>query len=108
MDVIRELHGTKQQVLNVRDLCKVDVDQFYGLEYSEWPVRIAEVALWLMDHQMNSQAAEAFGRRFERLPLRASPHIVQANALRKDWNEVLPHEQCSFVLGNPPFVGKKE
>ena len=107
LEVIRELHGTEQQALNVRDLCKVDVDQFYGIEYSEWPVRIAEVAMWLMDHQMNAQAAEAFGQRFERLPLRASPHIVQHNALRKDWNEILPHEQCSFVLGNPPFVGKK-
>jgi hypothetical protein len=105
IEVIRELHGTEQQALNVRDLCKVDVDQFYGIEYSEWPVRIAEVAMWLMDHQMNAQAAEAFGQRFERLPLRASPHVIQGNALRTNWNTVLPHEQCSFVLGNPPFVG---
>lgn len=105
IDAIRELHGTEQQELNVRDLCKVDVDQFYGLEYSEWPVRIAEVAMWLIDHQINAQAAEVFGQRFERLPLRASPHIVHANALRTDWNTVLPREQCSYVLGNPPFVG---
>ena len=107
LEAIRELHGTEQQELNVRDLCKVDVDQFYGLEYSEWPVRIAEVAIWLIDHQINAQAAEIFGQRFERLPLRASPHIVQANALRTDWNTVLPREQCSYVLGNPPFIGKK-
>ncbi len=108
LEVIRELHGTAQQVLNVRDLCQVDVDQFYGIEISEWPVRIAEVAMWLIDHQLNAQAAEIFGQRFERLPLRASPHIIQGNALRKDWNEVLPREKCSYVLGNPPFVGKKE
>jgi hypothetical protein len=107
LEVIRELHGTEQQALNVRDLCKVDVDQFYGIEYSEWPVRIAEVAMWLIDHQINAQAAEMFGQRFERLPLRASPHIVTGNALRMDWNTVLPREQCSFVLGNPPFVGKQ-
>jgi len=107
IEVIRVLHGTQQQTLNVRDLCKVDVDQFYGIELSEWPVRIAEVAMWLMDHQMNTQAAEAFGQRFERLPLRASPHIVQGNALRTDWNEILPNEQCSFLLGNPPFIGKQ-
>ena len=105
LDAIAELHGTEQQALNVRDLCKVDVDQFYGIEYSEWPVRIAEVAMWLIDHQLNAQAAEMFGQRFERLPLRASPHIVQANALRTDWNTVLPREECSFVMGNPPFVG---
>jgi hypothetical protein len=106
LEVIAELHGTEQQALNVRDLCKVDVDQFFGIEYSEWPVRIAEVAMWLIDHQLNSQAAELFGQRFERLPLRASPHIAQGNALRTDWNSVLPREQCSYVLGNPPFVGK--
>jgi len=106
LEVIRELRGTAQQALNVRDLCQVDVDQFYGIELSEWAVRIAEVAMWLVDHQLNAQAAEIFGQRFERLPLRASPHIVQANALRTDWNTVLPREQCSYVLGNPPFVGK--
>lgn len=106
LEVIRELYGTKQQELNVRDLCKVDVDQFYGIELSEWPVRIAEVAMWLIDHQLNAQAAEMFGQRFERLPLRASPHIHPGNALRMDWNTVLPREQCSYVLGNPPFVGK--
>ncbi len=107
IEVIRELHGTAQQALNVRDLCKVDVDQFYGIEYSEWPVRIAEVAMWLMDHQMNAQAAETFGQRFERLPLQKSPRIVQGNALRMEWNAVLPREQCSYVLGNPPFIGAK-
>lgn len=107
IEVIRELHGTTQQELNVRELCKVDVDQFHGIEYSEWPVRIAEVAMWLMDHQMNTQAAEAFGQRFERLPLTSSPHIVTGNALRTDWNTVLPRDQCSYVLGNPPFIGAK-
>ena len=105
VEVLKELHGTDQQELNVRDLCKVDVDQFHGLEYSEWPVRIAEVAMWLMDHQMNAAAAEAFGQSFDRLPLRASPHIVQGNALRIDWNTVIPNRECSYVLGNPPFIG---
>jgi hypothetical protein len=108
IDVLKELNaGGVQQVLDVRHLIKVDVDQFHGVEYSEWPVRIAEVALWLMDHQMNQQAAEAFGQSFDRLPLRAAPHIVHANALRMDWNDVLPREQCSYVMGNPPFVGGK-
>ena len=84
----------------------VNVDQFHGLEYSEWPVRIAGVALWLMDHQMNAQAGEVFGQPIDRLPLTSSPHIVHANALRVDWNTVLPREQCSYVMGNPPFIGK--
>lgn len=112
LDVIRELHGTFQkeiqQELNVRNVCKVDVDQFYGIELFEWPVRIAEVAMWLMDHQMNAQAAEILGQRIDRLPLRASPHVVHGNALRMDWNIVLPSDECTYVLGNPPFAGKKE
>ncbi|MCX7008696.1 MAG: class I SAM-dependent DNA methyltransferase [Kiritimatiellaeota bacterium] len=89
-------------------LPSLNVDQFFGIEYAEWPVRIAEVALWLMDHQMNIQASEVLGQPLDRLPLKTSPSVVQGNALRLDWNKVLPASQCSFVLGNPPFVGKKE
>lgn len=85
----------------------MDVDQFYGIEIGEWPARIAEVALWLMDHQMNLKVSEAFGQLYQRLPLKKSPHIHCANALRLDWKTVLPPEKCSYVLGNPPFVGAK-
>jgi hypothetical protein len=90
----------------INTLFKLDVHQFYGIEIEEWPVRIAEVAMWLMDHQMNQRVSEEFGEYFVRLPLRNSPHIHNRNALRMDWNEVLPSSECSFVLGNPPFVGK--
>ncbi len=83
----------------------MDVDAFYGIEISEWPARIAEVAMWLMDHQMNIRLSEAFGQYFVRLPLKKSPTIVCGNALRLDWKEILPPEQCSYVLGNPPFIG---
>ena len=88
-------------------LTQVDVDQFYGIEIGEWPARIAEVALWLMDHQMNLKVSEAFGQLYQRLPLKKSPHIHCGNALRLDWKTILPPEKCSYVLGNPPFVGKK-
>ncbi|HEY3322408.1 MAG TPA: DNA methyltransferase [Planctomycetota bacterium] len=108
LDVLRELHSSGQRLLDVRELIKVDVDQFFGIELGEWPVRIAEVALWLMDHQMNLRVSEAFGQTFERLPLRSTPHIVQGNALRLDWRQVLPPAEGVYVLGNPPFVGKKE
>jgi hypothetical protein len=90
----------------INRLSQVDVDQFYGIEIGEWPARIAEVALWLMDHQMNIKVSEAFGQLYQRLPLKKSPHIHSANALRVDWKVVLPPEKCSYVLGNPPFVGK--
>lgn len=100
--------GEIQQILNLDALLKVNVDQMHGIEIEEWPARIAEVAMWLVDHQMNTKAGEIFGQPVLRLPLTKSAKIVHANALRTDWNEVLHAAECSFVLGNPPFVGKKE
>ncbi len=100
-----------QQVADVGTVLKLDVDRMYGIEIKEWPVRIAEVAMWLMDHQMNQRLSEEFGEYFARLPLLSSPHIHHGNALRtdwNDWNDVLPAAKCTHVLGNPPFVGKKE
>jgi hypothetical protein len=105
-EILKLLHRADQPKLNIQELSLVDVDAFYGIEVSEWPVRIAEVAMWLMDHQMNVRLSEAFGQYFVRLPLKKSPTIVCGNALRLDWKTILPPEQCSFVLGNPPFVGK--
>ena len=109
MELLPSRDGRFQQVFSQEDvgqLTRVDVDQFYGIEIEEWPARIAEVAMWLMDHQMNQKISEAFGQLYQRLPLKKSPHIVCDNALRKDWKEVLPPDQCNYVLGNPPFVGK--
>lgn len=97
----------EQTVFDIRQLLNVDVDQFFGIEIDEWPARIAEVAMWLMDHQMNLEVSRVFGQPVLRLPLEKSAHIRNANALRTDWNDVLPADQCSFVLGNPPFIGGK-
>jgi hypothetical protein len=105
--VLRASNTGVQQRIDVQELIGIDVDQFYGIEIEEFPAQIAQVALWLMDHQMNLRVSEEFGLYFARIPLRTSPHIVNGNALRLDWNEVLPAERCSFVLGNPPFVGAK-
>jgi hypothetical protein len=103
-----ELSGhAGQQSVDVHSLIGVNVDQFHGIEIEEFPAQIAQVALWLMDHQMNLQVSEEFGLYFARIPLRTSPHIVHGNALTLDWTDVLAPEQCSFVLGNPPFVGAK-
>jgi hypothetical protein len=107
IEVIKALHGTQQQRLEIQHLSMVDVDAFYGIEIGEWPARIAEVAMWLMDHQMNIQLSETFGLYFVRLPLKKSPTIVLRNALRVEWSEILPARECSYVLGNPPFVGAK-
>ncbi len=105
IDVLKALNG-RQQVTDIQLLSVIDVDAMYGIEINEFPARIAEVALWLVDHQMNQRLSEAFGQYLVRLPLRKSATILVANALRIDWDEVLPANSCSYVLGNPPFVGK--
>ena len=111
LQVLRASHQLSgdagQKSVDVHSLIGVDVDQFYGIEIEEFPAQIAQVALWLMDHQMNLRVSEEFGLYFARIPLKTSPHIVHGNALRLDWNDVLPAERCSYVLGNPPFVGAK-
>jgi hypothetical protein len=107
LDTLRPDQTAREHFLDISGLVRVDVDQFYGIEIAEFPARIAETALWLMDHQMNTRLSERAGRSFQRLPLTKSATIVVGNALRLDWKTVLPPEQCSYVLGNPPFVGKK-
>lgn len=106
LEVIKALYTEKRDDLFIAQLSKVDVSQFYGIEISEFPARIAEVALWMMDHIMNNRLALAFGKPYARIPLTASPHIHHADALELDWEGVLPASQCSYVLGNPPFIGQ--
>ncbi len=107
IEILRHVHQSGQRALDVHTLVAVDVDQFYGIEIEEFPAQIAQVALWLVDHQMNTLISEEFGTYYARIPLVSTPHILNANALRVDWNDVLPAERCSYVLGNPPFVGKQ-
>ena len=108
LEVLRTVHaGPGSRFLDVHQEISVDVDQFFGIEIEEFPAQIAQVAMWLMDHQMNVRVSEEFGMYFARIPLKTSPHIVNGNALRIEWNDVLPAERASYVLGNPPFVGAK-
>lgn len=93
--------------LDAADLSTVNVDQFFGIEIIEFPARIAETALWMMDHIMNNRLSLEFGQTYARIPLRKSPHIRHGDALELDWTDLLPAAQCRYILGNPPFVGAK-
>lgn len=109
LEVLRAQYGDQLPLgLDVGDLARLNVDQFYGIELEEFPALIAETALWLTDHQVNMAFSKAFGRHYARIPLKKSATIVCGNALRLDWSAILPPAHCSYVLGNPPFVGKKE
>jgi hypothetical protein len=104
--VLKELNKNGQLWTNVSAIIQVDVDQFAGIEYDEFAVRVAEVAMWLIDHQMNMKVSNTFGQYFVRLPLKKAAKIVNGNALRIDWTEIVSKEKLNFILGNPPFVGK--
>lgn len=95
-----------QMALDVSSLIQINVDQFFGIEIEEFPAQIAQVALWLMDHQMNLAVSQEFGNYFARIPLKARGTIVNGNALQLDWAEVIAPEKLSYIIGNPPFIGK--
>ena len=105
--VLRALNKTGQGFLDVSQIIWLDVDMMGGIEYEEFPARIAEVAMWLIDHQMNMLISNEFGQYFARLPLKKSAKIVHGDALEVDWESVVPKEQLCYILGNPPFIGSK-
>ena len=106
LDVLREIYKN-QMVTDVESVIWINVDQFYGIEYEEFPARIAEVAMWLIDHQMNMLISYEFGQYFARLPLKKAAKIVHGNALKIDWEAVVEKEKLSYIIGNPPFIGKQ-
>lgn len=97
--------GSSHLELTIEPLIRLD--RFHGIEIEEWPVRIAEVAMWLTQHQMNREFARQFGREPDLLPLKTAAHIVQGNALQMDWREVVKPEAVDYLLGNPPYRGSK-
>ncbi|OLY96415.1 DNA methyltransferase [Polynucleobacter sphagniphilus] len=106
-DVIAKLYfkGDQGGLLDVKEYCKVSIEQFYGIEIDEAAVHIARVAMYITDHQLNLESGNRFGETRATVPLIATPHIHCGNALRMDWNSVVKAEDCSYVFGNPPFIG---
>lgn len=106
IEILQEIYrGSGQLVLDVSALSKVDVDQFAGIEIGEFAARIAETAMWMMDHIMNNRLSLAFGKSYLRIPLKKSPRIVYGNALHTDWATAMTPAECTHILGNPPFIG---
>lgn len=86
---------------------EVSIDQFYGIEINDFAVSVAKTALWIAEEQMMEETSEILLQPFDFLPLKSNGNIHQGNALRMDWNDVLPAEKCNFIVGNPPFLGAK-
>ena len=95
IELLKALRRDGQLVLDVAKLSQIDVDQFYGTELGELAVRIAEVALWMMDYIMNNRLSLEFGESYRRIPLTKAPHIRHADALETDWADLIAPETCS-------------
>lgn len=94
-----------QLVFDASEWLNVTIDQFYGIEIEPWPARIAETAMFLIDHQANQRMEQDLGQSPDRLPISMTAHITIGNALRLDWSSLLPPSKNVRVFGNPPFLG---
>ena len=87
------------------DVIKVSIGQFYGIEINDFAVTVAKTALWIAESQMMRETEEILNTTLEFLPLKSYANIVEGNALRIDWETVVPKEKLNYIMGNPPFVG---
>lgn len=101
--LIAQSHG--QTMLDLGDVIKVSIGQFYGIEINDFAVTVAKTALWISESQMMKETEMIVNRQLEFFPLKSYANIVEGNALRIDWNDVVSKEKLSYIMGNPPFVG---
>ena len=87
---------------------KVSIGQFYGIEINDFAVTVAKTALWIAESQMMKETENILHITLDFLPLKSYTNITEGNALRIDWNDAIPKEELNYIMGNPPFVGKKE
>jgi len=106
-EVIRERHHG-QSFLGFDEVnpVKVGIHQFYGIEINDFAVTVATTALWISEAQMLRETEKIIKRDINFLPLKSYTNIVEGNALRVDWQSVVPKEKLNFIIGNPPFVGQ--
>lgn len=89
------------------EIIKVSIGQFYGIEINDFAVSVAKTALWIAESQMMHETEEIVSKFFDFLPLKSYANIVEGNALRIDWNDVVSKNEVNYIMGNPPFVGFK-
>ncbi len=102
-----EVINAGQTVLGFDDVIKVSIGQFYGIEINDFAVTVAKTALWIAESQMMKATEDIVHMDLDFLPLKSYANIIEANALRIDWNTVIPKEKLHYIMGNPPFVGYK-
>ena len=96
----------EQIALDFGDVIKVSIGQFYGIEINDFAVTVAKTALWIAESQMMKETEEILNTNLDFLPLKSYANIVEGNALRTDWETVVPKDKLDYIMGNPPFVGQ--
>ena len=104
-EIIRELQGGQMVMGAATNPIKVSISQFYGIEINDFAVTVAKTALWIAESQMMKETESIVLMNLDFLPLKTNANIVEGNALRMDWNDVIPNDRLSFLMGNPPFGG---
>ena len=104
-EVIALLNANQVTFGETKDPIKVSINQFHGIEINDFAVTVAKTALWIAESQMMKETESIVYTNLDFLPLKTNANIVEGNALRIDWNDVVPKERLSYIMGNPPFIG---
>lgn len=104
-EALKLIRDDGQIVIDFGDVIKVSIGQFYGIEINDFAVTVAKTALWIAESQMMKETEEILNRNLDFLPLKSYANIVEGNALRIDWESVVPKDKLNYIMGNPPFVG---
>ena len=104
-EALRIIYGDNRVIGEMAEPIKVSINQFYGIEINDFACSVAQTALWIAESQMMQETDEIVGFNLDPLPLKTYTNIHEGNALRIDWNEVVPASELNYIMGNPPFVG---
>ena len=104
-EALRIIYGDNRVIGELADPIKVSINQFYGIEINDFACSVAQTALWIAESQMMQETDEIVGFTLDPLPLKTYTNIHEGNALRMDWNEVVPAGELDYIMGNPPFIG---
>ena len=105
-EALRIIYGSDRVIGEFADPIKVSINQFYGIEINDFACSVAQTALWIAESQMMAATDEIVGFNLDPLPLKTYTNIHEGNALRMDWNEVIPASELNYIMGNPPFIGQ--
>lgn len=104
-EALKIIFGSDRVIGEFADPIKVSINQFYGIEINDFACSVAQTALWIAESQMMAATDEIVGFTLDPLPLKTYTNIHEGNALRMDWNDVIPASELNYIMGNPPFIG---